>query len=79
MSLPLLKVSLRMLLDLVKMLDANETDYKVGCKCKTEEAANGLARQLDNMLRDYLELRVKIEEDGVSVVIVPAAENAPEK
>jgi hypothetical protein len=79
MSLPLLKVSLRMLLDLVKMLDANETDYKVGCKCKNEEAANGLARQLDNMLRDYLELRVKIEEDGVSVVIVPAAENAPEK
>jgi hypothetical protein len=68
-----------MLLDLVKMLDANETDYKVGCKCKTGEAAEGLARQLDNMLRDYLELRVKIEEDGVSVVIVPAAENAPEK
>jgi hypothetical protein len=68
-----------MLLDLTKVLDDKETDYKIGCRCKTEEAAEGLARQLDNMLRDYLELRVKIEEDKVSVVIVPAAENTPEK
>lgn len=79
MSLPLLKVSLRMIFDLVKVLDDKETDFKIGCRCKNEEAAEGLARQLDNMLRDYLELRVKIEEDKVSVVIVPAAENTPEK
>lgn len=65
----LLKVSTRMLLDLIKMLEAGEKEFELGCKCKDETTASGLLRQLSHMIRDY-PVETKIKEDGVTVVVV---------
>ena len=70
MNLPLLKVSVRMLLDLLKVLEMGEQDYELGCRCKDEITAEGLARQLNHMIRDY-PVSVKIKEDKTTVSIVP--------
>ena len=69
MSLPLLKVSLRMMLDLVKMLDKDEKDYEICCRCKDADSVVGLIRQLSHMTKDY-PVEVKEKEDLV-VCIAP--------
>jgi hypothetical protein len=66
----LLKVSTRMLLDLIRVMEADEKDYELGCRCKDETTAEGLARQLGHMIRDY-PVSVKIKEDKTTVSIVP--------
>ena len=70
MSLPLLKVSLRMVLDLVKVLDKDEKDFEVGCKCKDTEAASGLTNQLKHMLQNYPGVEVVVKDELV-VSIIP--------
>jgi hypothetical protein len=67
----LLKVSTRMLLDLIKVLEMDEKDYELGCRCKDEATAEGLAKQLQNMLRDFPAVEVKVKEDGATVSLVP--------
>lgn len=59
-----------MLLDLVKVLDKDETDFEIGCKCKDVEAASGLSGQLRNMLQNYPGVEVRVKEE-VIVSIVP--------
>lgn len=77
MSLPLLKVSVRMLLDLLKVLELGEQDYELGCRCKDETTAEGLVRQLGHMLRDFPAVEVKVKEDNITVSIVPATAETP--
>lgn len=69
MSLPLLKVSLRMMLDLVKMLEKDEKDFEVCCRCKDADSVAGLVRQLSHMTKDY-PVEVK-EKDELVVSIIP--------
>jgi len=67
----LLKVSTRMLLDLIKVLEMGEKDYELGCRCKDETTAGGLAKQLQNMLRDFPAVEVKVKEDKTTVSLIP--------
>ena len=68
MSLPLLKVSVRMLLDLIKVLEADEKDFEIGCRCKDEWAAEGLEKSLRRCLEGLpVEVVVK-EEKNVSII-----------
>jgi hypothetical protein len=67
----LLKVSTRMLLDLIRVMEMEEKDYELGCRCKDETTAEGLTKQLQNMLRDFPAVEVKVKEDNMTVSIVP--------
>ena len=67
----LLKVSTRMLLDLIRVLELDEKDYELGCRCKDETTAEGLAKQLGYMLRDFPVVEVKIKDDKTTVSLIP--------
>lgn len=67
----LLKVSTRMLLDLIRVMEADEKDYELGCRCKDESTAEGLAKQLGHMVKDFPAVEVKVKDDKTTVSIVP--------
>ena len=71
MNLQLLKVSTRMLLDLIKVFDTEEKDFEIGCRCKDEAAAEGLETQLLLFVSNIPEVEVKVKEDKLTVSLLP--------
>jgi len=71
----LLKVATRMFFDLVAVLEKNETDYEIGCKCKDTDVAQALHKLLAATLQNC-PVSVIIKEELI-VVIVPAVTPEP--
>ena len=67
--LKLLKVATRMLLDVVTVMEKNETEYEIGCKAKSNEIAENLKKLLSAILVDC-PVRVYIKEECI-VIITP--------
>lgn len=65
--LKLLKVATRMLLDVVTVMEKNETDYEIGCKAKSYEIAESLKKLLSAILVDC-PVRVIIKEECIVIV-----------
>ena len=63
------RVSVRMLLDYLKVLTDKQDDFEIGCRCKDEETAVGLKSLLEGTLRG-LPANVVIKEDTTTVVIL---------
>jgi len=69
--LKLLKVAVRMLLDVVVVMEKKEEDYEIGCKAKSSEVAESLKKLLAAALVDC-PVQVIIKEETI-VVITPSS------
>ena len=74
-DLKLLRVGVRMLLDYLRILDEDQKDFEVGCKCKSESIAVDLKALLTQTLAGF-PVRVCLKEQVV-VLLPPAISEPP--
>ena len=74
-DLKLLRVGVRMLLDYLRILDEDQKDFEVGCKCKSESIAVDLKALLEQTLAGF-PVRVCLKEQVV-VLLPPAISEPP--
>jgi hypothetical protein len=78
-EIALLRVGVRMLLDVLKVFDDknDKEDWECGCKCKTPEVAEGLHSFLSKVLEGFpAQAVLKGGEENVVSIVRPAP--APE-
>lgn len=75
-DLKLLRVGVRMLLDYLRILDEDQKDFEVGCRCKSESIAVDLKALLTQTLTGF-PVRVCLKEEVVVVLLPPAISEPP--
>lgn len=75
-DLKLLRVGVRMLLDYLRILDEDQKDFEVGCKCKSEAIAEDLKTLLWRTLADF-PVRVVLKDEVVVVLLPPVISEPP--
>jgi len=74
--LKVLRVAVRILMDVIAVFDKKETDFEIGCKCKDVETAKALQRMLAIALEDC-PVQVILKEETIVVVLPESTQPSP--
>jgi len=74
--LKVLRVAVRILMDVIAVFDKKETDFEIGCKCKDVETAKALQRMLGIALEDC-PVQVILKEETIVVVLPESTQPSP--
>lgn len=73
-DLKLLRIGVRMLMDYLKIMEDEQTEFEVGCKCKDEEVCARLRDLMKNTLAGF---PVKVGVKGKLIVVLCPPEFSP--
>ena len=74
--LKVLRVAVRILMDVIAVFDKKETDFEIGCKCKDIETAKALQKMLGIALEDC-PVQVILKEEMIVVVLPESTQPFP--